>query len=253
MVQKNHPGGRSMASWASLILLSIAVSLDGFGAGVSYGVRKIRIPPLSIGIISICSGTVIFLAMMAGTLLAQFIPPKAASASGALILMAVGFWALFQLLRSGEQEGSALSSGVKAQANSGDTAAWQTEADSASAPNPLPARKELWTLEIRQWGIMIQILRTPSAADLDRSGTIAGREAVFLGAALSLDAFGAGIGAAMAGFPPLTTALFIAGASGLFLHLGTRFGLKMSGWSWVRQLAVLPGIILILMGIYKLL
>lgn len=199
------------SSWASLILLSVAVSLDGFGAGVTYGIRKIRIPLLSVGIISVCSGTVMFLAMMAGTLFARFIPPKAASAAGALLLVAVGCWALFQLFRSGERE-------------------------DRGGEN-----------------LVIRILKTPSAADLDRSGTISGGEAVFLGAALSLDAFGAGVGAAMAGFPPFATALCIASGSGLFLHLGTRFGFRVAGWSWVRQLAVLPGILLILMGIFKLL
>jgi putative Mn2+ efflux pump MntP len=70
---------------------------------------------------------------------------------------------------------------------------------------------------------------------------------------LSLDAFGAGIGAAMIGYPPLLTAVLIAAASGSFLWVGTRVGFRVSGWRWVRQLTLLPGIILIAIGLLKLL
>mgnify|MGYP001408530507 CR=1 FL=1 len=214
-----------MASWLSLILLSVAVSLDGFGAGVTYGIRKIRIPPLSIAIISACSGLMMFLAMMAGTLLSRLIPPETARAAGALLLVAAGCWALIQFLRneSGGHEADGSNAGSGAREND-------------ARRNP-----------------MIRILQSPQAADLDRSGAISGGEAVLLGAALSLDALAAGVGAAMAGFPPLAAALCIALASGAFLHLGTRFGFKMAHLTRLRPLAVLPGLLLILMGIFKLL
>jgi putative sporulation protein YtaF len=87
---------------------------------------------------------------------------------------------------------------------------------------------------------------------MDQSGTISAGEAFFLGTALSLDAFGAGIGAALVGFPPLLTAILIAAASGFFLWSGTRVGFWVSGWRWIRHLSILPGVILIAMGIFKL-
>jgi putative sporulation protein YtaF len=87
---------------------------------------------------------------------------------------------------------------------------------------------------------------------VDRSGTISAGEAFLLGTALSLDAFGAGIGAALVGFPPILTAVLIAASSGLFLWWGTKVGFWASKWRWVRQLSMLPGIILITMGILKL-
>jgi putative sporulation protein YtaF len=88
---------------------------------------------------------------------------------------------------------------------------------------------------------------------MDRSGTITTGEALLLGTALSLDAFGAGIGAGLVGYPPIPTALLIAAASGTFLWLGTRVGFRVAGWRWVRQLTGLPGLILIAMGLFKLL
>ena len=59
----------------------------------------------------------------------------------------------------------------------------------------------VFTLELRKLGVVIQILRSPSKADMDNSGSISTQEAMWLGIALSLDAFGAGLGAALLGFP----------------------------------------------------
>ncbi|MFB9278054.1 sporulation membrane protein YtaF [Cohnella cellulosilytica] len=225
-----------MASVASLLLLSFAVSLDGFGVGMTYGVRKIKIPVSSVAIISACSGLIILLSMMVGVAMARWIPPRGASAVGAVLLIGIGIWALVQFVRSGERDGRDAGSGG---AGSG----------RADTVGDAPVLK----MELKIFGFIIQILRTPSAADMDRSGTISAGEAFLLGTALSLDAFGAGIGAALVGFPPLVTAVLIAASSGLFLWSGTKFGLWASRWRWMKQLSMLPGIILITMGIFKLL
>jgi putative sporulation protein YtaF len=224
-----------LAPVASMVLLSFAVSLDGFGVGLTYGVRKIRIPVSSILIISACSGLIILLSMMVGVALTSWMSPHGASLVGAVILIGIGVWALVQFLRSGEP------------AESGDP-----EAASPAVPTGEMPQKPVLTLELRVFGIMIQILRTPSAADVDRSGIISAGEAFLLGTALSLDAFGAGIGAALVGFPPLLTAMLIAASSGFFLWTGTRVGFWAAGWRWVRRLSMLPGVILITMGIFKL-
>lgn len=113
--------------------------------------------------------------------------------------------------------------------------------------------KAIWYIELKRLGLVIQILRTPSIADVDRSGIISAYEAVLLGAALSLDAFGAGIGAALLGFTPWLTAAVIALASGTFLGLGLQIGFRYAELKWIRKLSVLPGFLLIFMGIMKLL
>ncbi|RKP55592.1 sporulation membrane protein YtaF [Cohnella endophytica] len=228
-----------MAPVASLVLLSVAVSLDGFGVGITYGIRKIKIPISSIAIISACSGLIILLSMMVGVAISQWMPPKGASAVGAIILMGIGAAALLQFIRNGRRESS---EGRPSREE------YAAASEHASSRPEEPVLK----MELKVFGFIIQILRTPSAADRDRSGTISAGEAFFLGLALSLDAFGAGIGAALLGFPPPLTALLIALASGLFLLSGTRVGFWASDWRWVKTLSVMPGIILILMGIFKL-
>ncbi|MCZ8518319.1 MULTISPECIES: sporulation membrane protein YtaF [Paenibacillus] len=221
----------------SLLLLALAVSLDGFGVGVTYGLRRIRIPLLSIAIIAACSGGIIYVSMGIGVLLRNFVDPAGARMIGAVILIGIGIWALVQMLRQrGEEDG--------------DDEGEEEPAVPAAAPT---TAKEIVYIELKRFGLVIQILRTPQAADVDRSGNISAYEATLLGVALSLDAFGAGVGAALLGFTPWLTAAVIAVASGTFLAVGLRIGYRYAGLPWVRKLAVLPGFVLIVMGIMKLL
>jgi putative sporulation protein YtaF len=232
-----------LAHLASISLLAFAVSLDGFGVGITYGIRKIKIPVSSIFIIALCSGLIILFSMMVGVAMTGWLSPHGASMIGAGILIVIGSWALYRFITSGDSESSEQMIGA---------ASGTVETMNAASTAAPPERIEVLTLELRIFGIMIQILRTPSIADVDRSGTISTGEAFLLGMALSLDAFGAGIGAALVGFPPFLTAVLIAVSSGLFLWMGTRVGFWASGWRWVRQLSMLPGVILIAMGIFKL-
>lgn len=210
----------------SIVILALAVSLDGFGVGVMYGIRKIRIPFLSIVIISLCSGIIILGSMYLGVIMLQFLPQTAAKMIGALILMVIGVWAIIQM---------------------------SLQKNNDSVDDKILSEKRIIHIEIKSMGLVIDILRTPTKADVDRSGNISASEATLLGIALSLDAFGAGIGAALIGFSPLITSLVIAISSGVFITLGLRTGYLFSSIDWVRKLSVLPGCILILMGIFKLL
>nr|WP_274528877.1 MntP/YtaF family protein [Paenibacillus piscarius] len=228
----------------SLLLLAFALSLDGFGVGITYGLRKMKIPLLSVVIISLCSGVVIYVSMQVGVLLAKVISPHAASSIGAVILVLMGCWSLFQMLTQKEKEQP---DGV----TDGETV---LETAAAAAVQDLEQQKPaVFSLELRHLGVVIQILRTPSSADIDASGSISPMEAMILGIALSLDAFGAGLGAALLGFSPWTTALMIAVFSGTFLRLGMKTGLRLSGSYWMKHAAVLPALLLIAMGIMKLL
>ncbi len=225
----------------SLLLLAFALSLDGFGVGITYGLRKMKIPLLSILIISLCSGIVICVSMQVGVLLAKVVSPDAASMIGAVILVLMGCWSLIQMLMQKEREHS--SQGPEA----------QPVPLSVNPAEDWPHKSAVFSLELRHLGVVIQILRTPSSADMDDSGSISSMEAVILGIALSLDAFGAGLGAALLGFSPVPTSLMIALFSGTFLLLGMKTGLKLSGSFWMKHAAALPALLLIAMGIMKLL
>jgi len=228
----------------SLLILAFAVSLDGFGVGVMYGLRKIRIPLLSVGIISLWSGIIIYVSMQIGVLMASFLSPEAARRVGAAILIGIGIWALYQMRQQKTSEA--------AEAEGPAALAAEVEAAAREAAAAAQRMKEIVNIELKRFGLVIQILRTPSIADVDRSGNISASEATLLGLALSMDAFGAGIGAALIGYEPVLTASVIALASGTFIATGLRVGLRFAEKSWMKKLSVLPGCVLILMGMMKM-
>lgn len=237
----------------SLLLLAFALSLDGFGVGITYGLRKMKIPLLSILIISLCSGVVICVSMQVGVLLAKVVSPQAASSIGAVILVLMGCWSLVQMLLQKEKEEGA--DGSRTDLLHPDTPSKQDNVAAARETDDgsEPSKSAVFSLELKHLGVVIQILRTPSSADMDASGSISSMEAMVLGIALSLDAFGAGLGAALLGFRPVPTSLMIALFSGTFLLLGMKTGLKLSGSYWMKHAAALPALLLITMGIMKLL
>ena len=234
-----------MLGLISPVLLAMALSLDGFGAGITYGLRRTKIPFLSVVIISLCSGIVLCISMQAGTLLQRIFSPSAASVIGAVILMAMGGWSLIQQIAA------------RANRKAGDEALrrpTRTETRKEAATKMVSlAKKEVFTLEIRKLGLVIQILRSPTQADMDDSGSISSWEAMWLGAALSLDAFGAGLGAAMLGFSPWVTSAVAALFSGLFLMLGMKVGFRVAANNGMRFISYLPAFLLFFMGIMKLL
>ncbi|MFC0187910.1 sporulation membrane protein YtaF [Fictibacillus aquaticus] len=206
---------------ASLWLLGLAVSLDSFGAGLTYGIKEIKIPFRSIFIISICSAATLFFSMAVGHGIEQFLSPDTGQLLGGFILIAIGICFLWQVMFKKEEKA-------------------ETET------------KSVLNLEIKSIGLVIKILKKPVIADFDRSGSITGIEAVLLGIALSLDAFGAGVGAALIDLPPVLTAGVSAAMSCLFLWSGMACGMLVSKYRWMQKLSLLPGMLLIIIGLMKL-
>ena len=239
-----------LAHMVSLVMLACAVSLDGFGVGVTYGLRRIRIPLLSILIIACCSGFVIGVSMVAGQWLSNYLSPVAGQWIGAIILIGIGLFAIIQFVRRVGNE-------TEDRQENGQQKIDEPGIGSSDEGLSIEEQQTLsptmvMIVELKRLGIVIHILRKPQAADMDRSGTISASEAILLGCALSLDAFGAGLGAALLGFSPLWTSLLIAVASGSFLLIGLRVGFRFATSNRMRALSLLPGLILVLMGILKL-
>lgn len=211
-----------MLQFLSLVLFALALSADGFGVGITYGLRKIKLPVLSIGIISFCSGFLFFVAMKIGAFISAFLSPVTARHLGAILLIVIGGWHLLHRQKGNEQEAA----GIEEQ-------------------------KIIREFKIRSLGLVIQIMKTPQAADVDGSGTISAGESLALGAALSMDAFSAGIGAAFIGYSPWIMATTIALACGIFIMLGRMVGFRSAQIRWFHKISFLPGLILIFLGLYK--
>jgi putative sporulation protein YtaF len=215
-------GALNMVQWISLLLLAFALSLDSFSVGFTYGLRKMVMPFKSVLIIASCSAVSLLIAVSIGHGLSKILSPHITSSLGGIILMGLGVGVLYQFFRP--------------------------EKDKDLQNH----EKTIVNFEIRSLGIVINILKKPMSADFDQSGTITGIEALMLGFALSLDAFGAGIGAAMLGFSPLNLALTVAVMSSLFVLMGIKSGTFFHRFSWIQKFTFLPGILLILIGIWKI-
>lgn len=205
-----------MLFYTGLILLVIGVSVDGFGVGITYGMRRVRVPIPALAIIMFCSGLIVFISMTIGNMLRSFITPDSAEIIGGFILLLIGLFCLYNVTRS--------------------------KSDSFFENNP----------DDERWDIFKAVMKQPVKADLDHSGSISASEALLLGIALAIDAFGAGLGAAMMGYSPSTTALLIALMSGLFVFCGIRFGVLLSKKEWMQQFALLPPFLLIMLGIINM-
>ncbi|MCA1025217.1 MULTISPECIES: sporulation membrane protein YtaF [Cytobacillus] len=213
-----------MTQMMTLIILAIAVSLDSFSVGLTYGLRKMKIPIKSILIIACCSAFTLLISMGIGHTIAKFISPAFANSIGGIILIVLGAWVLYQFFRPEKEKDK----------------------------DALPHEKILLNFEIKSLGVVINILRKPMVADIDKSGTITGIEAFLLGFALSLDAFGAGIGAAMLGYSPYYLAICVAVMSSLFVFGGMSIGSIFSKSQWMQRCSFIPGLILIILGIWKI-
>ncbi|RXT04770.1 sporulation membrane protein YtaF [Ammoniphilus sp. CFH 90114] len=222
----------------SLFALAFAVSLDSFGVGISYGLRRIKIPILSILIITSCSAVLVLVSMQLGKWFSGFISMGTANLIGAFILIGIGCWAIFNLYlnRETNQIEPPLTSST-------------TQVDTLDSSEP----RQVLNIEIKTLGLVIHILKKPTAADVDRSGTITGAEAAVLGVALSLDGFGAGIGAALMGYSPWLTAVLFSVLCTTFILMGLRLGFVYSNSQWIKRMSFIPGVILILFGISKIL
>ncbi|OZU88178.1 sporulation membrane protein YtaF [Virgibacillus indicus] len=202
-----------MLFYTGLFFLVIAVSLDGFGVGITYGMRKILVPLSALFTIMCCSGIIVLAAMSIGSALSSFISPEVAKTIGGSILIFLGLFSLYNIIRPRQENAS-----------------------DESSQNYLTA-----------------VLSTPDKADLDQSGSITSHEALLLGAALALDAFGAGLGASMLGYAPILTAFLIAFMSGLFVFCGIRIGIVLSKTRQLQKMTFVPPLLLIALGIFNIL
>ncbi len=216
-----------VSGWLSLVLVSLAISMDSANVGMTYGLRKMRIPFRSLLVIAGCSFVVVFTVMTVGNSLTVWLTPELSKQIGAGVLIAIGAFTLWRMwLPSGEEHMRG------------------SDRDDRFVEQKLIS-------QIRAFGLIIQILRDPSQADADRSGHIMGWEAVMLGLALSLDAFGAGISLTFLGYSPLVVSACVASASAVLLLVGIRVGGRVGQNRWLSRLTWLPPILLICIGLVK--
>ncbi|NPV28421.1 MAG: sporulation membrane protein YtaF [Firmicutes bacterium] len=208
----------------ALLFFAFALSLDAFSAGVAYGLRQIRISFGSHLVFGLASMLTVGLSMLCGDLVARFLPVIWGERLGGALLFGIGLWWYLRGKREKREAGR------------------QDE-------HP----KTVARLRFASLTVLVQILEEPACADLDASGTLSTAESLFLGFALSLDALGAGFGAALAGLNGWLAVCLVGFFQQLFLLLGIWVGCSPS-LAWLRaQGSLLASIVLCLLGLVRFL
>lgn len=203
-----------------LFIIAMLLSADAVAAGLSYGIKKIRIPVSSKIIIGICTVFGGLLSITLGNKITLFLTPFASKAVGSFIFFALGIWFLMQTL----------------------------------IPEDIAVGGEIYSHAVKSLGITIMIVKNPEMTDVNKSGIIDSGEALIIGLALAADVLAAGIGFGLAGADALTLSLATGCFQIIFLSIGIYIGGKFKRLcgSYCKLSAMLPGIIMILLGIYRL-
>lgn len=233
-------------NFVSAFLMAVALSLDGFGAGLTYGMRRIRIPLASLLAIALCTVAAMGASMLFGHWLVIWLKVIPARLLGALILIGLGSFQLIQALLRRRQKAGVVEGRLETDAAS------ETEelAPVMAAVDAATVREPVLRINLRALGLVVQVLRAPDLADVDRSGAISLQESLVLGSALAMDAFASGVGAAMAGMG-LSVIAVVALTQLAMLRLGQELAGRIPG-ELLTRVDVLPGAVLILIGLGKL-
>ncbi len=199
------------------VLTAIAVSIDGFWGGFAFGLRKTEIPATSLTVIGIWSVICTAITMLLGHYFAKVIPLQATTWLGAGLLLTVGVLALKEGLEHKKER-----------------------------PVEIGARPPI-TLST-----LLNIIRNPILADLDKENDIKPWEATLLGLAVAMDASIAAFALALNGVNPYTTPLLFGVAHFVMVGLGNIVA-RHRLLSFVGdRFAFAPGMILIFLAIVRL-
>ena len=165
-----------------VILLSISSSIDSFGIGITYGLRRLKINILSKLILFTISVIITYISLLIGKNLCYLLPPVLIKLLGAFILIIIGTTIIFQIINS-KKEKINQSKNYKFLDN-----------------NSIYTEKKIYKFFIKLLGITIQIIKNPVCSDFDDSLNIDAIEAFYLGISLSIDSFCIGLASSILGF-----------------------------------------------------
>lgn len=202
-------------SFFSLILIAVAVSLDGFWGGFAFGLRKIKIPFGSLVIIAFWSVICTMVTMLIGHYLRNVIPIEIAKYIGSILLLLL---ALYTLKQGFEH------------------------------------RKESRGTTIPKINIhdLAKILQNPLLADYDNQDDIKPMEGTLLGLAVAMDASIAAFTIALIGANPFTNPFLFGIAHFVMIGAGNMVARTKLIGSFGERFALLPGFILLVLAVLRL-
>ncbi len=202
------------------LALAAALSLDAFVASFAYGSKQINIPLRSVQIINgICTG-ITAIALLAGGLIKQWLPPEWALIISFAVLFLLGIVKLLD---------SATKSIIRKH-------------------NQLHKQIDFSMFNFK---FILHLYANPESADVDGSKTLSPIESISLAIALSLDGITVGLGAAIGDVNGVAVILASLVTNMLAVMLGCWVGNKVAK-NVNFDLSWLSGVILIILAFAKL-
>ncbi|WP_158080423.1 sporulation membrane protein YtaF [Alkalithermobacter paradoxus] len=204
-------------------LIALAICIDTFAIGLSYGIKDIKIPKLSLVIINVITVVILYISISLGELVGNLFSNDIASIISFIMLFGLGSFFIVK----GYFEDL-----IKKKEECGD--------------------KEITKIRLSRLEIVIAIAVDHTKADMNVSGDIDFKEAIYLGIALSLDSLGVGFGSAIAKINSLQVILFAFILNLIAVTTGLYLGKKIKSCNKNFKTCFISGGILILLGISKL-
>lgn len=211
--------------------LAISSSIDSFGIGITYGVRKTKISLIAKIILFFISFCITMLSICIGNLFLRIFPAYITNLIGTFLLIGMGCFIIYEtLIEKGKNDSISPHSFSK-----------------------VPSIQKTYQFFLKSFGITIQIIRDPISSDLDQSHRIDSKEALYLGFALSIDSICIGIGSSMLGISTFLFPFIVSSFQLLFLSLGSFLGRKIVSTYSIPDTFwnILSGSLLILIGILR--
>ena len=204
----------------SALLLAFALSIDALSVGFTYGLKKIKLPFMPKIFICITSFICSYISVSIGKGLYAVLPQKTGSILSIILLLILGFYILFSTNHVKKAK--------------------------------FPEKLKQYQFVLKFLGLTVTIIKHPVYGDMDKSNVIDLKEALYIGLALSLDSFGAGIGYSMYSSSAVFFPLFVGIFQFILIICGEYLGKVLRQLPINEKLiSVLPGIILIILSLIK--
>lgn len=201
------------------LILVTALSVDSLVASFAYGTQKVNIPFSSLAVMDGMTSGILLLFLLLGKVISPFLPAFVIRFICFGVLFFLGLVKLFDsyiklLIRKSGQNAPVLQ------------------------------------FSLLQFQFILTVYADPDKANSDGSNTLSPREAVSLGAALSLDSAAAGFGAGVTALSPLLVGIQALAVGGLAILAGCFLGNKLAERTQLN-LSWLSGALLILLAFLK--
>ncbi len=207
------------------LFLALSSSIDSLGIGITYGIKNTKISYIGKVVLFAISFSISILSVWFGDVIKNIFSDFTTKLIGSVILVGMGIFICFQAIHKDR---------IKVK--------------------PIHKKEEkIYSFFIDFLGITIKIIKNPTSSDFDASRSIDGKEALFLGIALSLDCFCIGTCGSMIGISSLLFPLFISVFQLVFLNCGNMIGKKLNQLSKLPDniWSIISGTLLVMIGIIR--